>query len=149
MRPSFLPRNLIEAFYAQADRLGDELAIRDEGREVELNWNELREKVHRIAGGLAKLGVKKGDTVALMLGNRWEFIPSDLAAVSLGAVPFSIYQTLAPEQIQYVRLRRRRPDRDHRERLPGAVQRGAEGAARPRARDRGRRRGQATTPSTS
>jgi long-subunit acyl-CoA synthetase (AMP-forming) len=100
--PELLAGNLIEAFYAQADRLGDELAIRDEGREVELNWNELREKVHRIAGGLAKLGVKKGDTVALMLGNRWEFIPSDLAAVSLGAVPFSIYQTLAPEQIQYV-----------------------------------------------
>jgi long-subunit acyl-CoA synthetase (AMP-forming) len=37
-----------------------------------------------------------------MLGNRWEFIPTDLAAVSLGAVPFSIYQTYAPEQIQYL-----------------------------------------------
>ena len=34
-----------------------------------------------------------------MLNNRWEFIPCDLAAVSLGAVPFSIYQTSAPEQI--------------------------------------------------
>ena len=100
--PELQARNLVEAFYVQVDRLGDELAIRDEGRDVELNWNELRDTVHRIAGGLSKLGVGKGDTVALMLGNRWEFIPSDLAAVSLGAVPFSIYQTLAPEQIQYV-----------------------------------------------
>jgi long-chain acyl-CoA synthetase len=100
--PELPARNLVEAFYVQADRLGDELAICDEGRDVELNWNELRDTVHRIAGGLTKLGVSKGDTVALMLGNRWEFIPSDLAAVSLGAVPFSIYQTLAPEQIQYV-----------------------------------------------
>ena len=58
--------------------------------------------MHRIAGGLAKLGVKKGDTVAIMLGNRWEFIPTDLAAVSLGAIPFSVYQTYAPEQIQYL-----------------------------------------------
>ncbi len=48
------------------------------------------------------LGVGKGDTVALMLNNRPEFIPIDMAAVSLGAVPFSIYQTSSPEQIQYV-----------------------------------------------
>ena len=36
------------------------------------------------------------------MGNRWEFIPADLAAVSLGAIPFSIYQTYAPEQIEYL-----------------------------------------------
>jgi long-subunit acyl-CoA synthetase (AMP-forming) len=92
----------VEAFYISVDRLGGDLAIRDEAREVELNWTELRDRVHRIAGGLAKLGLQKGDTVAIMLNNRWEFIPCDLAAVSLGGVPFSIYQTSAPEQIQYL-----------------------------------------------
>ena len=100
--PELPAPNLVKAFYASVDRLGDDLAIRDEAREKELSWNELRDAVHRIAGGLAKLGVEKGDTVAIMLNNRWEFIPCDLAAVSLGAVPFSIYQTSAPEQIQYV-----------------------------------------------
>jgi long-subunit acyl-CoA synthetase (AMP-forming) len=94
--------NLIKAFYASADRLGDEVAIRTEDDAVAITWNELRERAHRIAGGLAKLGVTKGDTVALMLNNRAEFIPCDLAAVSLGGVPFSIYQTSSPEQIQYV-----------------------------------------------
>ena len=92
----------MEAFYISVDRLGGDLAIRDEAREVELSWTELRDRVHRIAGGLAKLGLQKGDTVAIMLNNRWEFIPRDLAAVSLGGVPFSIYQTSAPEQIQYL-----------------------------------------------
>jgi long-subunit acyl-CoA synthetase (AMP-forming) len=100
--PELPAQNLVKAFYEQADRLGDDLAIRDEAREKELTWKELRDAVHRIAGGLAKLGVGKGDTVAIMLNNRWEFIPCDLAAVSLGAVPFSIYQTSAPEQIQYL-----------------------------------------------
>jgi len=93
---------VVKAFYEQADRRGDEIAIRDEAREVELDWNELRDRMHRIAGGLSKLGLRKGDTVALMLNNRWEFIPSDLAAVSLGAVPYSIYQTSSAEQIQYL-----------------------------------------------
>ena len=100
--PELAAPNLVKAFYASVERLGDELAIRDEARGVELSWNQLREQVHRIAGGLAKLGVGKGDTVALMLNNRHEFIPCDLAAVSLGGVPFSIYQTSAPEQIAYV-----------------------------------------------
>jgi long-chain acyl-CoA synthetase len=100
--PELPARNLVEAFYISVDRLGDDLAIRDEAREVELNWTELRDRVHRIAGGFAKLGLQKGDTVAIMLNNRWEFIPCDLAAVSLGGVPFSIYQTSAPEQIQYL-----------------------------------------------
>jgi long-subunit acyl-CoA synthetase (AMP-forming) len=100
--PELPAENLIKAFNKVVERLGDDLAISDEAREKELNWNELRDTAHRIAGGLAKLGVSKGDTVAIMLNNRWEFIPCDLAAVSLGAVPFSIYQTLAAEQIQYV-----------------------------------------------
>jgi long-chain acyl-CoA synthetase len=100
--PQLPAQNLVKAFYAVVDRLGDDLAIRDEAREKELSWTELRDTVHRIAGGLSELGVGKGDTVAIMLNNRWEFIPTDLAAVSLGAIPFSIYQTSAPEQIQYV-----------------------------------------------
>ena len=94
--------NLVKAFYKTVDRLGDDVAIRTQDDSVAISWNELRDQVHRLAGGLAKLGVKKGDTVALMLNNRPEFIPADLAAVSLGGVPFSVYQTSSPEQIQYV-----------------------------------------------
>jgi long-chain acyl-CoA synthetase len=93
--------NLAKAFHATVDRLGDDVAVRAEG-DVEISWKDLRERVDRVAGGLAKLGLGKGDTVALMLNNRPEFLIVDLAAVSLGAVPFSIYQTASPEQIQYV-----------------------------------------------
>jgi long-chain acyl-CoA synthetase len=95
-------QNLVKAFYASVDKLGDDAAIRTEDDSYSISWNELRERVHRIAGGLAKLGVKKGDTVALLMNNRPEFIPCDMAAVSLGGIPFSIYQTSSPEQIQYV-----------------------------------------------
>ena len=94
--------NLVQAFYNSVDRLGDDVAIRTQDDSYSISWNDLRDKVHRIAGGLAKLGVKKGDTVTLMLNNRPEFIPCDLAAVALGGIPFSIYQTSSPEQIQYV-----------------------------------------------
>jgi long-chain acyl-CoA synthetase len=100
--PALVAENLFKAFEATADRLADDVAIKDDQRGVELSWNEVRERAGRLAGGFAKLGVAKGDTVALMLNNRWEFIPTDLAVVALGGVPFSIYQTSSPEQIQYV-----------------------------------------------
>ena len=70
--------------------------------EESVTWNELRERARAVAGGLASLGVGKGDTVALMLNNRLEFFPIDLGVVTLGGVPFSIYQTASPEQIAYV-----------------------------------------------
>jgi long-subunit acyl-CoA synthetase (AMP-forming) len=94
--------NVYEAFLKTVDRLGGDVALRTEDDSVSLTWNELSAWVSRIAGGLDSLGLKKGETVALMLNNRPEFIPCDLAAVSLGGVPFSIYQTSSPEQIAYV-----------------------------------------------
>jgi long-subunit acyl-CoA synthetase (AMP-forming) len=97
-----LNENLALAFRDTAERVPDEPAIIDEARGVELTYAELRERVAKLAGGFQELGVQKGDTVALLLNNRWEFIPTDLAVVSLGGVPFSIYQTLSPEQIAYV-----------------------------------------------
>ncbi len=100
--PELPAQNLIEAFRISVRRLGDSTAIRDEARDVELSWNQVDERVRRIAAGLSELGLEKGDTVAIMLDNRHEFIPSDLAVVAVGAVPFSIYQTSAPEQIQYL-----------------------------------------------
>ena len=92
--------SLYAAFAATVERQGGDVALR-QGEEA-LTWAELSARVGRIAGGLAALGVGKGDTVALMLSNRPEFIACDLAAVALGAVPFSIYQTSSPEQIAYV-----------------------------------------------
>ena len=59
-------------------------------------------RVRRIAAGLAALGVARGDTVGLMLTNRPEFNLIDGAAMHLGAVPFSIYNTNAPAQIAYL-----------------------------------------------
>ena len=92
--------NLVAAFQKTVDKHGDTPALRTKD-ETWATWNELRDRVRRIAGGLAKLGVSKGDTVAMLLNNRPEFVACDLGAVSLGGVPFSIYQTASPDQIAY------------------------------------------------
>src|SRR6202022_1078864 len=45
---------------------------------------------------------KRGDCVALMLTNRPEFHVVDLAAVTIGATPFSIYNTYPAAEIVYL-----------------------------------------------
>jgi long-chain acyl-CoA synthetase len=63
---------------------------------------ELADTTARLATGLAGLGVGKGDTVVLMMRNRPEFHALDLAVLFLGATPVSIYNSTAPEQIDYL-----------------------------------------------
>jgi long-chain acyl-CoA synthetase len=94
--------NLFRALEQTVEKHGDGAAIRTVDDEVSISWNELRDRAAAIAGGLAQLGVEKGDCVAILLNNVPDFMPIDLGAVALGAVPFSIYQTSAPEQIEYV-----------------------------------------------
>jgi long-subunit acyl-CoA synthetase (AMP-forming) len=93
---------IAEAFRITAADHPDRVAVRTKDDEVSLTWSELRDRVDALAGGLASLGVKRGDRVALMLANRPEFHIADLAVMTLGATPFSIYGTYSPEQIAFV-----------------------------------------------
>src|SRR4051812_17563269 len=93
---------LAEAFRITVEDFPDRVAVRTLDDEVSLTWSALRDRVDALAGGLARLGVRRGDTVALMLGNRPDFHIADLAAMTLGATPFSVYLTSSPEQAAYV-----------------------------------------------
>ena len=95
-------RTMPEAFRLTAEDHPDRVAVRTKDDEVSLTWGQLRDRVDALAGGLAGLGVGRGDTVALMLGNRPEFHIADLAVTTLGATPFSIYPTYTAGQIAFV-----------------------------------------------
>jgi long-chain acyl-CoA synthetase len=93
---------LTEALRRTAANHPDIVAVRTPDDSVSLTWSELLERVDAVAGGLAKLGLGRGDTVAIMLSNRPEFHIVDLAAVTAGATPFSIYVTYPAEEIAYL-----------------------------------------------
>jgi long-chain acyl-CoA synthetase len=67
-----------------------------------MTWREYAADVRRVAAGLHGLGVRRGDTVSLMMANRIEFYPLEVGAQHVGATSFSVYNTLAPEQLSYV-----------------------------------------------
>jgi long-chain acyl-CoA synthetase len=93
---------LCEAFQETATRYADRVALRTPGDTVSITWSQYADRVRRIAAGLARLGVKPGDTVGLMMVNRPEFHLCDTATLHLGGTPFSIYNTSSAEQIAYL-----------------------------------------------
>ncbi|HVQ84707.1 MAG TPA: AMP-binding protein, partial [Mycobacterium sp.] len=92
------PTTLCEAFQRTASIDPDAVALRTPGGTQTLTWREYAAQVRQVAAGLAGLGVRRGDTVSLMMGNRIEFYPLEVGAQHVGATSFSVYNTLPAEQ---------------------------------------------------
>ena len=97
--------NLNTRFLANLERNADIEVLR--WKDADGEWrtstmSQLADDTARLVTGLRSLGVGPGDTVVLMLTNRPEFHALDLAVLFLGATPVSIYNSSAPEQIDYL-----------------------------------------------
>ncbi len=98
-------QNLATRYLANVERNGGVEVVRwkdDDGVWQSWTLNELTDVTAKLVTGLAQLGVGKGDAVVLMLRNRPEFHALDLAVLFLGATAVSIYNSSAPEQIDYL-----------------------------------------------
>jgi long-chain acyl-CoA synthetase len=92
-------------FAKTATRRADLTALRwrtPDGGWGEWTWRDYAERAARVAGGLAALGVQRGERVVLMLRNRPDFHVIDMGVLLAGATPISIYNSSAPDQIQYL-----------------------------------------------
>jgi long-subunit acyl-CoA synthetase (AMP-forming) len=93
------PGTVVGGFLRTVQEYPDVVAVRTVDGASSLTWMQVRQRVASLAAGLQRLGVRHGDTVALMLKNRPEFLVADVAVMCLGAAPFSIYATLPVGQI--------------------------------------------------
>ncbi|MGW0733959.1 AMP-dependent synthetase/ligase [Streptomyces sp. NPDC002851] len=69
---------------------------------VTLSWSRLRTEVAALTHGLSALGLGRGDRMLIAMSKRVEHWIADLAAIHLGALPCSTYDTLSTEQIRFV-----------------------------------------------
>jgi long-chain acyl-CoA synthetase len=100
--PGLTETTLVDALRRTALTQPDDVALRSDDGRAEITWQEYAERVDAIAAGLATLGVGPGDTVGILLPNRPEWQLVDAAALTLGAVPFSLYLTSSPEQLREI-----------------------------------------------
>ena len=80
----------------------DALNHRSDGKWHNIPAATFVERVKNVALGLAGLGIRPGDRVALLSENRPEWSIADLAILSLGAINVPIYTTQALEQVDYI-----------------------------------------------
>jgi long-chain acyl-CoA synthetase len=96
--PSAGAATVCEAFQRLVAASPEKVALRTRDGWA-LNWAELDGRIRSIAAGLATLGIGRGDTVAILLPNTPENHMVDFAAIHLGGVPFTIYNTSTADQI--------------------------------------------------
>ena len=65
-------------------------------------WSEVAKEVRNLAFGLAKLGFKRGDKLAVIGDNRPRLYWSMVAAQALGGIPVPLYQDSVAEEMVYV-----------------------------------------------
>src|SRR5438270_4160285 len=96
-------QTLNDIFFAIAGRDQPDCMLRRTGTEwVPISAREFAARVVGVAQALQSWGVSRGDRVAILSENRYEWAVADFACLLLGAVVVPIYTTLTPEQTSYI-----------------------------------------------
>jgi len=66
------------------------------------NWNRVAEEVRALACGLAELGFRRGDSLAIIGDNRPRLYWAMTAAQCLGGIPVPMYQDAVAQELEYV-----------------------------------------------
>lgn len=82
-----------------AQTYADRAAVID--GEHALSYRQLEDRANAVARGLLDHGLDRGDGLALLLDNRWEFVVTFFACAKIGVVALPLNTALAPEDIRY------------------------------------------------
>ncbi len=87
-----------------ADIFADRPAMREKNLGIWQTWTwaEVLEEVRTFALGLKKMGLKHGDSIAIIGDNRPRLYWTFLAAQSLGAVPVPVFQDAVADEMAFV-----------------------------------------------
>jgi long-chain acyl-CoA synthetase len=99
------PSTLNELFFGAIDRFGSKraaLQFKAGGAWHDITHQELARRVKLTAMGLRELGVRPGDRVAILSGNRPEWAIADFACLTARCADVPVYPTLPPRQVAYL-----------------------------------------------
>jgi fatty-acyl-CoA synthase len=93
-------RTLADLLDEMAARYPDREAV--VGTDERLTYAQYRARVRELAKGLYRIGVRSGDNVALLMGNRLEWLLVDFAVATLGATLVPISTWSRARELDYV-----------------------------------------------
>ena len=97
-------RNVPQLLEWWATHYGDAEALyhKNKGWWEPVTWKGYLSRVDEVVGCLRSAGVKRGDRVSILSTTRLEWVITDMAILSCGAVTTPIYQSNTAEQCEYV-----------------------------------------------
>lgn len=95
-----IPQLLLERASAAPDRLVERHKYRGIWREY--TYGDVLEKVRSFALGLDAMGIRRGETVAIIGENEPENFWSEFAAFSIGCKIVSLYPDITADEIEYL-----------------------------------------------
>src|SRR5579864_6352462 len=100
-RYSGLPNSLLEMLRTTVDRTPQNEAIVEIGG-GRINYRELWDRSARVAGGLKKQGVQRGDRVAIRLGNSLDWCVAFWGSLMSGTVAVPVNTRFSEPEVEYV-----------------------------------------------
>ena len=88
--------------FSKADFREEFIFTKIKNKYIGLTRGELVSAVYKLALQLEKMGLKRGDKIAIIASNRTEWVMTDIACMFMGIVTVPIYNSLSPEQIKYI-----------------------------------------------
>jgi long-chain acyl-CoA synthetase len=95
------PASLVHLLRASVDRDATAIAVAVVGGES-LSYGELWDRASRLAGGLRRIGVGRGDRVAIRLTNGIDWVLAFFGAQLLGAVVVPVNTRFTEEEVAYL-----------------------------------------------
>ncbi len=91
--------------HEQAQKYGKKTAVMYQdpaGKWLHLSWNDLSDKVMKVAQALAEMALKPGDNVGIYSQNMEKYLMTDFAVYANKAVTVPMYATSSPQQVSYI-----------------------------------------------
>jgi long-chain acyl-CoA synthetase len=97
-------QTLAQILESQARKYGSRTFLRDKHDKVwrDHSWTEIADRAGRLRAGLSRLGIKRGDRVAILCENSPTWVVVDIAALGLGAIVVPLYTTSGADETRHV-----------------------------------------------
>ncbi|MHA1784800.1 MAG: AMP-binding protein, partial [Candidatus Helarchaeota archaeon] len=92
-------KNVNEAIKSAVDQHPDNIAISYSYRNLDLKYKDFYQQIIKFANALRDRGIKKGDTVGIVLSNCPEFAITFYSCLQIGAVGCSMIKMLKPAEL--------------------------------------------------
>lgn len=100
--PTLTPSTMGKAIDVATDIYGDLVAFKDYPQGITKTFVDLKKDVDRLATGLLALKLQRGDRIAILSPNRYEWSVTQMAVMKAGLILVPLNARFQPKELEYI-----------------------------------------------